>query len=717
MTDEPPLPVREDDPLADEFDSPEVVAAVAVYQAAVTAGRRPGRREFLARYPDIAAELADCLDGLDFLNTAAPGLLPSGSAEHPALQAQPDGTLGDFRLVREIGRGGMGVVYEAVQISLGRRVALKVLPFAATLDARQLRRFENEARAAAQLHHSHIVPVHAVGCDRGVHYYAMQVIDGVSLSEVIDHLRDAPKPARADADTAVGASAITRQPTDSREFFRTVAGLGVQAADALEYAHQMGVVHRDVKPGNLLLDGRGHLWVTDFGLARFAAAPGTTAPGDVVGTLRYMSPEQAAGEPVIDPRGDVFSLGATLYELLTLRPAVTGEERHECLRQLLEEDPPPPRSANPAVPVELETIVLKAMSKSPADRYPTAAELAADLNRFLDDRPVKARRPSVIDRARRWARRHATALAVGMAFLGLGVLGLATATALVAREHVLTRTAYEREREQTEMALARLKLARRAIDEMVQFGDEELGDNPQFRPLRQRLAEIALTYYEELIELRKDDPNAQADLAFVRDKVEQVLDDIAALQGGGQVFLLGDPAVLSDLKLTPEQRAKVSELQKRAQRRGYELCHGFGKLTPEQRRERFVRLSRANEADVTATLAPEHVRRLRQISLQKQGMAAFREPEVVAGLHLTTAQRDRIRAIEFEPGFPTPGPPRFGPPGQPPRPPDFSGKGHVRKVETTVLTEGQLSTWKEMVGKPFTAQPPPGTGPGRGRPR
>ena len=711
MTDDPRLPVREDDPLAEEIDSPDVVAAVAEYQAAVAAGRRPGRAEFLARYPDIADELADCLDGLDFLSTAAPGLLPSGSAEHPALPATPDGTLGDFRLLHEIGRGGMGVVYEAVQISLGRRVALKVLPFAATLDARQLRRFENEARAAAQLHHSHVVPVHAVGCDRGVHYYAMQLIDGVPLSQVIDHLRDAPKPARADADTAVAASGITRQPTDSRAFFRTVAGLGVQAAEALEYAHQMGVVHRDVKPANLLLDGRGHLWVTDFGLARFAAAPGTTAPGDVVGTLRYMSPEQAAGEPVIDPRGDVYSLGATLYELLTLRPAVTGEERQECTRQLLEEGAPPPRSVNRAVPVELETIVLKAMAKSPADRYPTAADLAADLTRFLDDRPVKARRPSVFERARRWARRHTTALAAATAFLALGVLGLAATTALVAREHVLTRAAYERERQRSEEAMARLQLARRAIDEMVQFGDEELGDNPQLRPLRQRLAEIALVYYEELIELRKDNPGAQAELAVVRDKVEQVLEDIAALQGAGQVFLLSDPAVRADLTLTPEQRAKVTELQKRLHHRGRECCDRFHTLSAAERRERFVRLARANEADIAATLAPEHVRRLRQIAAQKQAMAAFREPDVVAALQLTPAQRERIRAIEFDSSFPPPGPSRFGPP----RPSDQGAKA-VKKVVDGVLTADQQATWKEMVGKPFVA-PPPGIGPGRGRPR
>src|SRR5262249_4347882 len=163
------------------------------------------------------------------------------------------------------------------------------------------------------------------------------------------------------------------------------AALGVQAAEALEYAHQMGVVHRDVKPANLLLDARGHLWVTDFGLARLQASPGLTAPGDVVGTLRYMSPEQAAGQPVIDPRSDVSGWGATRYELLTERPASPGRDRRECLRQVLEEEPPPPRRLSRAVPAELETIVLKAMAKAPEERYSTARELADDLGRFLAD--------------------------------------------------------------------------------------------------------------------------------------------------------------------------------------------------------------------------------------------------------------------------------------------------------------------------------------------
>ena len=337
----------------------------------------------------------------------------------------------------------MGVVYEAEQISLRRRVALKVLSLAGGLDARQLQRFRTEAQAAAGLHHTNIAPVYAVGCERGVHYYAMQFIDGPSLAEVIAALRQeaglppagherrgrtaarfaVPAATPADsstiyrpiealdevlaaAPTRPNAALTTEHPAD-REFWRTAARLGIEAAEALDHAHQQGIVHRDVKPANLLLDGPGHLWVVDFGLARLQSDAGLTMTGDVVGTLRYMSPEQAlAGRELIDHRTDVYSLGATLYELLTLTPAFPGDDRQDLLRRVTEDEPPAPRRVAPAIPADLEVIVLKAMAKEPSERYATARDLADDLRRFLEDRPIVARRPSLAQRARRWARRH-----------------------------------------------------------------------------------------------------------------------------------------------------------------------------------------------------------------------------------------------------------------------------------------------------------------------
>jgi serine/threonine protein kinase len=312
--------------------------ALEEYLAAAEAGHAPPRDEFLARYPELAEDLDACLAALNFIGRAAEG--PRSVTADVARSKPPEqvlGQLGDFRILREVGRGGMGVVYEAEQMSLRRRVALKVLPFAATMDPRQLKRFHNEVRAVASLDHPHIVHVHAVGCQRGVNYYAMQFIDGQTLAAVIAASRHAHskrasvRDAKGDnnpttafvttphqpdprAETAADTAAKTAPAPRGVAYFRRVAELCIQAAEALDHAHQLGIVHRDVKPANLLVDGRGALWVTDFGLAHIQSDARLTMTGDLVGTLRYMSPEQAlAKRAVIDHRTDVYSLGATLY--------------------------------------------------------------------------------------------------------------------------------------------------------------------------------------------------------------------------------------------------------------------------------------------------------------------------------------------------------------------------------------------------------------------
>jgi WD40 repeat protein/serine/threonine protein kinase len=421
---------------------------------------------YLAAHPEHADRLRALLPALsmlDAMSASGPGALSFPVADSPG--PAPDGLLGDFRLLREVGRGGMGVVYEAEQVSLGRRVALKVLPFAATMDPRQLQRFHNEARAAAGLHHTNIVPVHFVGCDRGVHFYAMQFIDGESLAAVIRRLRQDGGTGPAPAGTAseqptttyappgaaggpeAATEAVARQSTVAsggaargRECFRRAAEAGVQAAEALDHAHQAGVVHRDVKPANLLLDSRGRLWVTDFGLAQILhGEAGLTLTGDLVGTLRYMSPEQAlAKRVVVDHRTDVYSLGATLYELLTLQPVFAGGDRQELLRRIAFEEPLQPRRLNRTIPAELETIVLKAMEKNPAERYATAQELADDLQRFLDDKPIRAKRPTLVQRARRWMRRHQPLAWAGSIVLLLATAGLVGAGWLVHEEKLRT---------------------------------------------------------------------------------------------------------------------------------------------------------------------------------------------------------------------------------------------------------------------------------------
>jgi serine/threonine protein kinase/Flp pilus assembly protein TadD len=458
-------------------DDPRVLRAVEEYLAALEAGQPPPRAEFLARHADVADRLGEYLDGLDLVHRAASAVGPitDGEADEVS-RAEP---LGDFRLLREVGRGGMGVVYEAEQVSLGRRVALKVLPFAATMDLRQLQRFHNEARAAAALDHPHIVHVHAVGCERGVHYYAMQFIEGQTLAALIAELRQAGgPPARANEQLTTphipGQPASTERGPRDRAYFRRVAELGIQAAEALDHAHALGVVHRDVKPANLLVDGRGGLWVTDFGLAHIQSDARLRLTGDLVGTLRYLSPEQALAKRVpIDHRTDVYSLGATLYELLTLAPAFPGSDRQELLRQIAFEEPKPPRRANKAIPAELETVVLKALEKNPAERYATAKELADDLQRFLADEPIRARPAGVIRQLRKWGRRHQAwvAATAGLALVLLVLGGVVfwreqwqRAAAANAIEAALERAQFLQQQEHWDEALAVLALAQGQLE-------------------------------------------------------------------------------------------------------------------------------------------------------------------------------------------------------------------------------------------------------------
>jgi tetratricopeptide (TPR) repeat protein len=342
------------------------------------------------------------------------------------------------------------------------------------------------------------VPVYAVGCERGVHFYAMQFIDGQTLTAVIEELRrdpvaaaltgpSTPAPAAADTPGPAAARSTETSPRDPG-YFRAVAQMGVQAAEALEHAHQLGVVHRDIKPGNLLVDGRGHLWVTDFGLAHCQSQAGLTMTGDLLGTLRYMSPEQALGQRgLVDHRTDVYSLGATLYELLTLEPAFPGDDRQELLRQIASEEPRRPRRLNKAIPAELETIVLKALEKNPADRYATAQELADDLGRFLRDEPIRARRPTLFQRARKWSRRHTAAVRTAGVSLLL-MAGVLVASALwFAGQQAARRRVTE---QGVTAALAR-------ADTLLTEGDKQTEDATRWRTMVQ-LAASAVERAEEL---------------------------------------------------------------------------------------------------------------------------------------------------------------------------------------------------------------------------
>ena len=405
--------------------------------------------------------------GNDRIEEAGDRLTVATTKEYPVpvIAATPQ-RLGDYRLVREIGRGGMGVVYEAEQLSLGRHVALKVLPPHTLLDPRQLQRFQLEARAAGRLHHTNIVPVYGVGEQDGTHYYVMQFIRGKGLDQLLQGLCQIRQAAETKGQPLAGTAAETvikqaaralgpadagerRQETGDRKqetaipdsglltpdsclltpgsaasgrsYWHGVARIGLQAADALAYAHAQGILHRDIKPSNLLMDERGTVWVTDFGLAKIANTGDLTGPGHIVGTPRYMAPERFLGRG--DARSDIYALGLTLYELIALRPAFEEADNTRLVLHVLEGELPSPRQLIRDVPRDLDTIIGKAIARDLERRYQTAADFAEDLRRFVEDRPIRARRIRLHERVWRWCRRNPLSAALVAA---IAVLLMAT---------------------------------------------------------------------------------------------------------------------------------------------------------------------------------------------------------------------------------------------------------------------------------------------------
>jgi serine/threonine protein kinase/WD40 repeat protein len=472
-------------------------------------GERPSLSEYTRAHPELADEIRDLFPALVMMEEAGPREADRAAACGGRVTAdgQELRRLGDYRILRQVGRGGMGIVYEAEQEALGRHVALKVLPFESAADPIRLERFRREARAAARLHHTNIVPVFDVDVQEGVHYYAMQFIQGQGLDEVlaevnrlraskaatvktdlalagnlasglltgqfqgeplpevreyseplersVDATGTIPRangsgwhglsfrrawgrgahrsktqgvpPASSASDVLQGRSDFSTQ--SDFHYYRSVARVGLQVADALAYAHGQRVLHRDIKPSNLLLDLQGIVWVTDFGLAKDEGED-LTRTGDVVGTLRYMAPERFNG--ISDQRSDIYSLGLTLYELATLRPAFEESDRNWLIKRIMKEEPPSPRRRDRRLPRDLETIILKAIAKEPGRRYQTAEALAKDLRLFLADRPIEARRVSYREQAWRWCRRNpALALLLGTVAVLLAALAIGSSLAAV----------------------------------------------------------------------------------------------------------------------------------------------------------------------------------------------------------------------------------------------------------------------------------------------
>jgi serine/threonine protein kinase len=537
------------DVLADEF------------AARLRAGEFPSIESYAAEHPEIADEIRDLFPSIEMIEKLS-------ANEHERLSGgfrkQPVGpvpkALGDFDIVREIGRGGMGVVYEAMQRSLHRRVALKVLGSHVAGSPKQLKRFQREAEAAARLHHSHIVPVFGIGESDAQHYFAMQYIEGVALSDAIrsiessfsgsaflsgaasamleadqkdddvrrftaghaaaaltrgqlrDQLRQetlrqlAPAPTQIDGSstndefeggtrvalesaadggtphvTVTASGDISAPRPDShgiridRTYWLNVARATADIADALAYAHQHGVLHRDVKPANIILDDSGVVWITDFGLARHEEHEGVTETGDIVGTLRYMAPEQFSGQT--DSRSDIYSLGMTLYELLALRPAYDEVRHGPLIKKKTTAKLPSPRTYNRQIPRDLETITMKACAQDPADRYGTAAEFAEDLERYLQDRPIRARQFTTTERIWRWARRNPVVAALSTTSFAL-LIAVAAVSAVGNYRTTLALETAEDERAnaiqsarlaqaESDRAETNLRLAIRSFEEII----------------------------------------------------------------------------------------------------------------------------------------------------------------------------------------------------------------------------------------------------------
>jgi serine/threonine protein kinase len=495
-------------------------------------GQSPSVDEYVVSHPELAEEITELFPTIAAMERlkarserSADGLASLGPMKLERL--------GDFRIIREIGRGGMGIVFEAEQESLGRRVALKVLPRQALLEHQYLARFRREARIASQLHHTNIVQVYGVGEQEGFHYYVMQYVQGVGLDRVITSLRPPESGASAPQDellekvlSHIAENPGARRPTPSDPaYHRFVAGVGAQVADALAYAHEMGTLHRDIKPSNLMLDDQGVVWIADFGLARATAAVDVTQAGELTGTLRYMAPERLAGRA--DERSDIYALGLTLYELLLLQPAWGDCNRFALIHRISEQTPSRPRSINPLIPQDLETIVLKAISREPHLRYPTAAAMAQDLRRFLEDRPVLARRIGPAGRLWRWCRRNKA-----VASLAASTLILLLAVAVVATVgFVHTRNALSREAVSRRSAEAVASLAGESLDRVfTRLGPSRVvvsslpiggaaGESvqvigqPAISAETAVLLEEMLPYYDRLSEQTGDDPTLQIRVA------------------------------------------------------------------------------------------------------------------------------------------------------------------------------------------------------------
>ena len=457
----------------------------------------PDRDQLIAAHPDLAEILELYLDQLVDLHYLAGGEPIGGDLTGR--------WLGDYRLLHEIGRGGMGIVYAAEHRYLDRQAAVKVLPLAATFDSKYVERFRNEARAAAQLDHPNIVPVFTVGAADGIHYFVMRLVHGKSLDQRIAWHRE------------------------NRTSPPTMSALGqfANVAEALHTAHEYGIVHRDIKPSNLLLDDEGKLWVADFGLARIQDGGALTRTGEMIGTMRYMSPEQASGRiELVDHRTDIYSLGAALYELLTNQPAIPGCEGPSLLRTIATQNPMRLRKLRPDLPRDLQVVIEKSMAREREDRYASAQQFADDLRRIGRGEPVAARLVSPLVLAGRWAVKHTLMLSVAAA------IAIATTMSIALVRHNMYQQRVEAQAEfRHDLELKRSN----TIDQLESI--------PGAHIVRQGLIRDSIEYYHGFIEqaardpgIREELPQAYSRLASLHEQIHQTDEAITCFEQADRLF-------------------------------------------------------------------------------------------------------------------------------------------------------------------------------------
>ena len=595
------------------FDRDPVEVLAAEFIERLRLGENPTVEEYAAMHPELADEIRDLfptiatMEGLKLSKEANSGRTSLGTLKLKQL--------GDFRIIRELGRGGMGIVYEARQESLERTVAVKVLPKLTLLDSKHLQRFQREARTAANLHHSNIVPVFGVGHQDDFHYYAMQYIEGAGLDRVLNRLESseaitqksdittivrelattvgsanetqvegvrldplsvplsfdtASEPTKSFSnDPAATPSAIeplqsskeARLPSATNQtnirdasYWKTITQIGIQVAEALEYAHGKGVLHRDIKPANLIIDTQGVVWVADFGLAKALENDQLSRTGDVLGTPAYMAPEQLRGQT--DLRSDIYSLGITLYELLTLRSAFPETNRSRLFERIANEEPVRPRQVRPDIPRDLETIVMKATAHEPKRRYQSAGELAVDLHRFLEDRPIQARRSSNVERLWRWCRRNPVVAGLSMAAVLLLLLVAITATigyvhttrALAAEQAQRQRAEAQRQRAETATSLA-LQALDRIYERFAppsigkEYKNEIADGSTGSRKMRPVLSEGTavvldelLVFYDRLAEEGGNDNEYLEEIALANRRIGDIRHNLGQLQQAKKAY-------------------------------------------------------------------------------------------------------------------------------------------------------------------------------------